>query len=421
MTTATSRIGSAPDTGGSLLDGARRERVPAGGILLEPGALLHEAPFLVSGEVEVWREGRLLRAVAAPAWLELAAVAAGRPTRTRAVAWDQVEVAWVPRARLLERSDRLAGELARAALELEEDAFEEVVRCDDFFDPPNARLVPGPYRFGPFGAHVMVVETEEERLRELLAPGLEPLAWTGGRYLLLISDFEDVRSESPLADGARYRYRETTPFLPCRLGHRVGLFSPELYPDSYMPILLGREIYGFPKRMGRTRRLTDGVDVIVDQERLLRARWGAPRPLDGAAAALELGGALLPGLVATSRRRRLLQRAGRFLERGALPRGLRRSRAFVRKQILSESRLEPRGHAIDQLVEVPFDLFQLDRVERLERFEVSFGERQRILSGTVLAVFSARVDFGFAAGIRRIDYLADRHRADRARGRWGSR
>src|SRR5262249_7916547 len=150
---------------------------------------------------------------------------------------------------------------------------------DDFFDPPNARLVPGPYRFSPMRLVLHVVETERAALAALLPRGLHLLPGLGGRYLVVFGDFHRCVTQHARGDGRVFSYRETTPFIPCAGFGRVGAFIPELYPDSYMAILLGREIYGFPKRLGRTTVRGDGVDVIVDHARLMRARWSRPTSL----------------------------------------------------------------------------------------------------------------------------------------------
>jgi acetoacetate decarboxylase len=41
-------------------------------------------------------------------------------------------------------------------------------------------------------------------------------------------------------------------FVPARFGSGIGLYVPFIYPSAWEPILLGREIYGFPKRLGKT-------------------------------------------------------------------------------------------------------------------------------------------------------------------------
>jgi hypothetical protein len=180
------------------------------------------------------------------------------------------------------------------------------------------------------------------------------------------------------------------------------MYIPELYPDAYMPILLGREIYGFPKRLGRTRLDAEGADVIVDQARLLRARWAQPRPLSGVDFAGELVTELLPGLGYTAVASRLAKRIVRWLD--ALP-GLARLTArvpiFVRRQLRSPESLAANRWQIDELVEVPFAVAPVRGIEEFGQHSVSFAATQQILTGTVSRVFRAQVAFQFGLARRR--------------------
>jgi hypothetical protein len=95
------------------------------------------------------------------------------------------------------RAGKLTPEELVGALAAELDAVEDewsrtVVASDDFFESPNARLVPGPYHFGPFAAVLMLVETQREALARLLPSGLELLPGATGRYLIALSDIQNA-------------------------------------------------------------------------------------------------------------------------------------------------------------------------------------------------------------------------------------
>ena len=393
-----------------ILGAARVRELAPGSTILEEGTAPVGLTLLVAGEAAVWKDGRLVTFVEGPRPLELAPAVLGRPAAATYRAEGPVTVARVPGHLVLGDSSRAGAEhaavvhaLAEESAELDAQRFASVVAADDFFRQPNAELVPGPYRFGPFVAHLVVVRASPAQLAALLPPGVHPLPGFEGRYVVALNAIEDARVDHG-ERGPRYRYHEVTPFLPCVTSRgRPGLFVPELYPDAYMAILLGREIYGFPKRLARTVRRDDGVDVIVDQRRLVRARWGGPRALDAAEYATTLLGHLMPGRAgATLIRSGLVERlAGRL---GDVPASLRRSSVFVRKRILSARSEVAPSFQVDELVEVPFTFESMDDFTLWERHDVRFAKEQGILVGDPVAVLSARIAFRFGAGFRRRDY-----------------
>lgn len=371
--------------------------VTEGDWILRQGAAVPELLLLLAGEAELWRDERLLGIVLAPRLLGVAAHATASVNRTGVRAGPGARVAAVGELTKEELVCALAAELTEA----EAQWVSSVVACDDFFQSPNAQLIPGPFQFGPFSGVLMVVETEREALQRLLPPGLELLPGSGGRYLLAVSDIQGARA--PQAGPRSFAYRETTPLLPCQAGKLSwGVYIPELYPDAYMPILLGRELYGFPKRLGRTRLDASGADVIVDQARLLRARWSQPEPLSGADFVAELVRELLPGFGFASLASGLARRVVRWLDAApaVLGRGGRAS-VFVRRQLRSPESLATEHFQLDELVEVPFHVAPSRKIEELRQHSVSFGAGQQILSGHVRRVFRAEVAFHFGLAKRR--------------------
>jgi acetoacetate decarboxylase len=393
----------------------RRVEAEARETVLQPGDTLvtersgvSPLRVLVDGELEEWQRNRLIGVIEAPAVLGLAALTTAQPTDHTLRAATAVRVCTFSHALIAALDAEPAWTRATAAalsaevMALRAARVDAVTTTDDFFDPPNARLVPGPYRFGPLRLVLHVVETARDALAALLPPGLHLLPGLGGRYLLGYGDFQNCISQHARADGRVFSYRETTPFIPCAGFGRVGAFIPELYPDSYMAILLGREIYGFPKRLGRTTVRDDGVDVIVDHTRLMRARWSRPAPLSPDDIVPMLSSWLLPTSGFGERIKRYLPEALSLA--ASLPFGLGKPRVFVRKQIVSEASLDPRRYRVDELIEVPVQPHPVTAAARFEAFDVRFSPQQRILRGEVRGVLELHGGLTFGLGHRLWNY-----------------
>ena len=147
----------------------------------------------------------------------------------------------------------------------------------DYFDGPSSRLVPGPYKGE--GVEMYIVFAKVPGPVPLLPPGLcqpNPGPFPGLIMLVFARFPQFVQPDYP--DAKPFVYNETAFFVPCLMYSQkkpfvhLRFFVPALYPDNFMAILLGREIYGFPKRAARTyipedprtrrlRLLLDGVQV----------------------------------------------------------------------------------------------------------------------------------------------------------------
>lgn len=353
---------------------------------------------LVEGEAEVWQRGRLVTVEVAPHPVALASTLLGLPSDATVRASGAGRVVEVPRARVRD-SALLVEALTREMQRLREARLRDVIAADDFFVQPGARLVPGPYRFGPFTTTLFVVDGGEAHVRRLLPPGLHPMPGTRGRYVLAFHEIDNTVVEHAPGLGS-YGYHETAPFLPCvTTTGRVGTFIPELYPDAYMAILLGREPYGFPKRLGRTIRRSDGVDVLVDHARLMRARWRGRLPLDTHELGLALVRALFPRMEGGTSDR-FTRRVLTWIGDHGLPRPFRRSRVLLRRRLLSErAEVDPR-HRLDELTEVPFEVLRFDDAAQWDVHDVRFQPDHPILAGRVVAAFTATLAFRFGAGRR---------------------
>lgn len=333
--------------------------------LIALGQLVPSPLYLEQGEVSVWAEGRLIEILEAPAWLGLIAFATGQPSSRSVRAEGPVVVR--PRA---PEADAIQALLSAELERVQQERLDLIRSLDDVWGP-EATLVPGPYAFGPFRATVVWVESDRAHLEQVLPPGLHRVPGPA-RWVLVCADLTGVRSLAPGADGRRWRYQETTPLFPC-LSRRgpPGLWVPELWPDALYPTLLGREIHGFPKRVARTRLTAGGIDVLADQQRIIRGRWGAPEPVE-------------------------LPRILRWLTRRvSVP-------VYVRQRLLHRRRLQ--SYRLDALVCVPFSFEPAEQVHQLGHVELQFAPDHPVLRGRPVAAWHLQTGFRFGRSRRVRDY-----------------
>ena len=393
---------------------ARHLRVPRGTVLTREGERADDVYFLLDGELSVSVKGRQVGLVDAPRTVGLLAVLDGQPRTASLEVFKNAEVIRLSgegfHALLASRLsfsravlDALAQETRGAFAQQERDR----AAMDDFFESPSAKLVPGPYVAGPVEMLAFVMRDDAARLRALLPPGCAPLPGLEDTYLLTVDFFEDVHSKAAAGAGRRFSYREVTPFLPCVGPDLVpGLFCPELYPDNYLAILLGRELYGFPKRLGRIERGAGNVTLSAGHRLILRASWDRARmasPKDlGAHLAKTTGRVKLPDVAARA--------VGQVFEAFTGPRAQAlwpKVPVLVRKQIPEASSAYESRLAIDQLVRVPFELEDVGGYAVLARPRVDFFADGFFLGGQPVAGFRQTLRFTFGAGETVKDYRAD--------------
>ncbi|MFT3710563.1 MAG: cyclic nucleotide-binding domain-containing protein [Archangium sp.] len=382
-----------------LLKSATELQLTRGFVLTREGERGDDLYFLVSGELAVKRGGRLLAMLEGPRLVGLTAALDEEPrSASLEVLSDAVLI-------------RIRGEAFRDAMNTRLDLAQAVVRelqsdlrdawnqqerdrqsLDDFFVSPSARLVPGPY-VAQLEVCTFVMRESSVKLKSLLPPGCTPLPGAEETWLLLVSHFTDVQSESPSGFGRRFSYREVSPFIPC-VGPDLlpALFCPELYPDNYLAILLGRELYGFPKRMGRFEVGEHHVSLAVGHQLALRTEWSNARTCTAAELGAHLTGTRLVGPffgVMSSQLAKLLWP---------------RVPVLVRKQIPEASSLYERSLHIDELVSIPFELSNVSGFAVLEKPEVRFLSDAFPLGGDTLLGYRQHMGFKFGAGEVLRDY-----------------
>lgn len=340
------------------------ESAVAGTALASPGP--GQVLFLEQGEIAVSVDGRLLEFHEGPRMLVPRSplkVTAMSNVRCAAVSVEAlaaaggVEVVRALFEQELERIDRWRGS--------------ELRKADDFFADDQAALVPGPYRFGPYQATALIMRGPT---RHVLPRGLRPLPGVGEHFLIVLSEVERCRALHPAGDGRDHRYLEVAAFVPC-LGPRLvpGFFLPEVYPDAYLPILLGREVYGFAKRMGHIIRGPAGFDLVASGTHRLRARWSR----ESAPAAPHLADVA-----------RLIRRASGWVK----------PRLYLHKRVLGvRSGRRARG-CVDQIVTLPFTIRSLGTPTPLADPTVTFPDRRWSVPGVAVAAAQFQLGFEFADG-----------------------
>ena len=146
----------------------------------------------------------------------------------------------------------------------------------DFYAPNTAALLPGPYDADDVHIVGMLMETDDRCwAKRHLPPGVWRPPGLRDKYLIVMAHFGSVACRHPKANGVSFDYRETTVFIPSVAGWRPGAYSPILFPDNAMAITLGREIYGFPKRFGRTQLEIDKkyAELEVDDKLQFWCGW----------------------------------------------------------------------------------------------------------------------------------------------------
>jgi hypothetical protein len=377
-----------PATRAELLVSLDRRRLPAGALLFEQGTAADGLYFLSSGEVALESSGELITLSGEePQLLGLPSLVE-RTARTASVrAYTPIDVAFLPAARfweMLGRSPSL-GTAVLAHLVSDVRRFHDDQRrlrraFDGYFVSPNAMLSPGPYEAEPFEQHAFVVEVEHTALQALLPEGIRPSA---NAALVVFASYPRFRAIDQPAE-RDMSFREASLLVPCRLHDgRLALWVVESYADGYAPIVLGREIFGLPRRFARTR---DGggkrLDLDVGAGPLLRASWRDQRPLDG------------------DWLRDVRGRFGdAFAPLGALLFGEGapvRVSLVARRQVPSAGLEQPDALAVDDVVEVPLTVRGASDVARLEGADTLFF-RPWLVAGRCILGSRARIDMRWGA------------------------
>jgi len=126
------------------------------------------------------------------------------------------------------------------------------VRKNAFAMPLTSPAYPiGPYRFVNREYLIITYRTDPKKLRELVP---EPLEITDP-----VVKFEFIRMPDSTGFGD---YTESGQVIPVSFQGRKGGYSHCMFLDDHPPIAGGRELWGFPKKLGKPT-LRDEIDTLV--------------------------------------------------------------------------------------------------------------------------------------------------------------
>lgn len=251
------------------------QTLEAGSVLFYMGDPITHLDQLQGGRVQITDKTNATHILEAGAWLDPIPALGGLPHRHKAVALEPVtlhrwniESVWENAA-----AQDVARRLLAETLESAEERLKQLT-APLHYRNDRADLMAGPFRFENVVMIFAFCDAEKAALEGLLPPRLNLLqrpARQKGTVLLVFADFPHCYPEH--TPTATFGYTETTVFIPTRYKTAWGLYIPYIYSSIYEPLLLGREIYGFPKRLGETRFHPQGVNVTVDDEPLAVFEW----------------------------------------------------------------------------------------------------------------------------------------------------
>lgn len=256
-----------------LMQSAQKHTVPAGETLFYEDDPAPELFLHYSGKCVLSQHAEPIGEARRYDLLDPAATLGGLPHQVRATAvsdckflrWSVADL-WQTPALV----DMMRRYLAQSSIEAQ-------MRRDQLAAPvhyrgDSAQLYTGPFVFKNSTMIIALCDADLDPVRNLLPDGLtlfRPKWRKRDSLFIALADFPHAYPDH--TPDARFRYTETTFFVPVRYKGRLGLYVPYIYPSTYEPILLGREIYGFPKRLGETRFQSDfsEVSLHVDGEQYL--------------------------------------------------------------------------------------------------------------------------------------------------------
>jgi hypothetical protein len=382
----------------------------AGEVLYYQGDPLQALYILEGGRYSVTQDGKTQAYTAsadAPSILDLAAALGGLVHSHKWQALEECCVWQLPSAALWEWPD--AQSLARrylaegwSAAQARYAALSAPITYDS-----GAELPPGPFRFQNVTMIFAFCEGDSQRLKALLPPGLSLLQRpykSSAPLLIALADFPHAQRED--GRGAVFGYTETTFFIPVRQRSALGFYVPMIFPSAYEPILLGRELYGFPKRLGQTEFKPRQVELSIDSQTYLELTWQGGQ----ATSESELVGALGAWLGLEAHLTSAAFQASEVLRKLArLPRHRRVDVYNHKKNPSAESSQAQPRYAVNQLTRATFGVLQWHQVTRLEGLALDWKGQTALTSsiGAVTLQRAYRTQLELRLGLGRVvkDYL----------------
>ena len=347
------------------LAAAQRRPFQAGDVLCYEGDPAENVCALASGQLAATQAGASRGSLVPGDLLDPIAVLGGLPHGVKLTALQAGDLLCWPAATWWADAPLAAAARGWLARELQTtrarlDALETPVH----YTGPGARIAPGPFMFEDVTLIFAFCEGDLSAVRATLPPDLSIFRrpWRGrDSVLLALADFPTAY---PVDDSsARFGYTETTVFVPARHRYRVGLYVPYIYPSTWEPILLGREIYGFPKQLGHTTLSPRAAALHVDGAPHVELTWEGLVASDE----IRLVRALMDWLGLEGRSLSLAFQAGDTLRRAMQLPPYRRVGVYNHKRVLAaDSARDAPTWAVDQLTHAIFGVLRWYQVARMQ-------------------------------------------------------
>ncbi|MBN1681075.1 MAG: acetoacetate decarboxylase family protein [Anaerolineae bacterium] len=389
------------------MESAQRKHFAAGDVLFYQGDPARELTVLAAGTCSVQRPGADGDIVHPGALLDPTAALGELPHAAKVSAVDDVETLGWPLdllrnyAGFSTAAQRfLAGELRTIQTRLAQ------LETPIHYQETGAILQPGPFMFEDVAMIITFCEANLDSLRQLLPPGVRLFYRPGrqrGPLFLAFAEFPHAYPEH--TPGARFAYTETTCFVPVRHRRQVGLFVPHIYPSTWEPILLGREIYGFPKRLGYTALEPRTTTLAVDKTERLRLTWDGLTPANEP----RLVRALVDWLGLEGHTASLAFQAGDLLRKAMQLPPYRAVGVFNHKRIPAiDTTADTPSYAVDQLTHATFGVLRWHRITRMKNPALTAsGNPFAGMDLTLRDAYRTQLDMRLSVGHTVRDYLAE--------------
>ncbi|MBZ0304556.1 MAG: acetoacetate decarboxylase family protein [Anaerolineae bacterium] len=353
----------------SLLTVAQSRRLSTGEVLFYEGDLSDRLYLLKTGRCSATFAGASCGDMVPEMLLDPVAALGGLPHTVKITAVENCELLYWPMEFLWQSATfntaarrYLATQLQKTSTRLTQ------LTAPIHYASHAADLIPGPFLFEDVTMLFLFCEAAPEPIEKSLPAGLSLLQRPGKKrapLLLALADFPKAYPQH--TPEACFAYTETTYFIPVRHGTTFGFYVPSIYPSTYEPILLGREIYGFPKRLGETTFSANEVSLSVDGQNYLHFEW------QGAESETEprLVRALMDWLGLQGRLASAAFQAGDLLRKASRLPGYRRVNVFNHRRLLAaDSTHDQPTYAVSELTQAAFGVLKWYQVNRLNQPEL---------------------------------------------------
>lgn len=272
------------------------------------------------------------------------------------------------------------------------------------YHPNSAALMSGPFIFDDTTLILAFCEADQDQVKACLPDGLSLLqrpAKSQAPIMIGMAKFPQAFYEH--SPEKTFTYTETTYFIPVRRRIGWGLYIPHIYPSSWEPILLGREIYGLPKRLGNTHFEDNSIALNVDGEDYLTLEWQNRET----ASESRLVRGLSDWLGITGRVTEAAFQAGEVLRKMTRLPPSRGVNGYAHRQILAvDSDHENPTYTIDELTRFVFGILRWKQVDLLNNpsllvLDGPFSDANLRLR----EAYRTRLDMRLSTGKVEIDYL----------------